>query len=51
MPSKKIRNAYVMADAFQILGIHLYGPQWTGQEIWGRKAEDPSGRPPLSGPV
>jgi hypothetical protein len=42
MHSSKIRNGYVLADAFQALGKRLYGPQWTGQEIWGRKSEDPT---------
>ena len=37
-----LKNEYTLCDAFQTLGVWLYGPQWTGHEISGRKEEDPA---------
>ncbi len=34
-------NEYALADAFHVVGDHLYGAEWTGREILGRRAEDP----------
>ncbi|MEH6477307.1 MAG: hypothetical protein V7727_16560 [Sneathiella sp.] len=35
-------DKYPLALAFQTLGLHLYGDQWTGNEIRGRRVEDPT---------
>jgi len=34
-------NEYALADAFHVVGDHLYGAEWTGNEILGRRAENP----------
>ena len=40
--NREIRNYYALSDAFQELGIRLFGDEWTGYEIRGDKEEDPS---------
>lgn len=41
MYTSEIRNDYTLSDAFHALGLRLYGPEWTGREIIGRRVEDP----------
>ena len=40
MYSDQVANDYHLADAFHWTGLRLYGPEWTGNEYQGRKAED-----------
>ena len=42
MYSSQIRNDYTLADAFNALGVRLYGPQWTGYEVWRDRVENPT---------
>jgi len=37
----EMRNDYILADAFHALGVRLYGSQWSGYEVQGRKYDDP----------
>lgn len=41
MYTADIRNDYTLADAFQTLGLRLYGPDWSGYEVLGHKVSDP----------
>ena len=39
---KSMKDDYTLYDAFNILGMRLYGPEWTGYEVWRERVEDPS---------
>lgn len=34
-------NFYLLLEAFDRLGFHLYADEWTGREAWARPAESP----------
>ncbi len=37
-----MKDDYSLFDAFNFLGIRLYGPEWTGYEVWRDREEDPA---------
>jgi len=39
---KSMKDDYTLFDAFNFLGIHLYGPEWTGYEVLCEREEDPA---------
>ncbi|MFC1672651.1 hypothetical protein ACFL12_00725 [Pseudomonadota bacterium] len=39
---KSMKDDYTLFDAFNFLGIHLYGPVWTGYEVRREREEDPT---------
>lgn len=40
MYAKSMKDDYTLADAFHAVGIRLFGPEWSGYEVWGEAAED-----------
>jgi|GEM_PF-3880073 len=40
--SSNIRIDYTLADAFQALGVRLFGSEWSGYEVLGERHDDPS---------
>ena len=42
MYTKQTRFDYTLYDAFNTLGLRLYGSQWNGYEIWAHRVEDPT---------
>ena len=39
---KSMKDDYTLFDAFNFLGMRLYGPQWSGYEVWRHRVEDPA---------
>jgi len=37
-----MKDDYTLFDALNFLGIRLYGPEWTGNEVWQQRVEDPT---------
>jgi len=43
MSSQEPRTVYFLEEAFELLGMHLYGGTWTGLELTARPVDEPDG--------